>query len=174
MEGRVEEEGVARAMGGLLGVLVRHARAVTVGGEAEEENCEEHAAAAGAGREVRWAGGEDWGWCTLYLGGEEDDPEVAPGEEPRRRARAGLGRGSEGEEQGGVRWATEEAARAKVRAEGCGPTRAGPPPPQAALAGLAAHGSKVPRAKCAPSLAPAARKGVALQRGVPTGGTPAD
>ena len=64
MEGRVEEAGVARAMGGLLGVLARHARAVTVGGEAEEENCEEHAAAAGAGREVRWAGGEDWGWCT--------------------------------------------------------------------------------------------------------------
>ena len=29
MEGRVEEEGVARAMGGLLGVLVRHARAAT-------------------------------------------------------------------------------------------------------------------------------------------------
>ena len=30
MEGRVEEEGVARAMGGLLGVLMRHARAATV------------------------------------------------------------------------------------------------------------------------------------------------
>ena len=64
---------------------------------------------------MRWAGGEDWGWCTLYLGGEEDDPEVAPGEEPRKRARAGLERGSEGEEQGVVQWATEEAARAKVQ-----------------------------------------------------------
>ena len=108
VRGDMERESAKRAGRKLWGQLLRHARGGAVGGDAEDENCGEDAA-AGKAAATQWGQGRHWEWCTYYPGGEEQR-RGADGE-MESKARAGLEKGREGEREGVTRWVTESMAR---------------------------------------------------------------